>query len=114
VVALDSARVDGLLGLDYVAFSGRPIPPVALARPTKGWPYGVTSTWPRAMPSHLLVDPGDICPHKPPILKFIFEIIRPKILGPTYGFVMWPDFCSADGCTEGAPNGCSPRALSGF
>jgi hypothetical protein len=62
MVAVDSARVDGLLGLESVAFSGRPILPVAIARPTKGWPCGVTGPRPRARPSCLLVDPGDICP----------------------------------------------------
>jgi hypothetical protein len=41
-----------------------------------------------------------------PNLCVDFEIISPKILGPAYGFVIWPDFYSADGC--------SPRALSGF
>jgi hypothetical protein len=59
---MDSARVNGLLGLESIAFSGRPIPPMALARPTKGWPCGITGSWPRVRPSLLLVDPGDICP----------------------------------------------------
>jgi hypothetical protein len=59
---VDSARVDGLFGLESIAFSGRPIPLVALARPTKGWPSGVTGTWPRVRPSRLLVDPEHICP----------------------------------------------------
>lgn len=59
---MDSTRVDRLPGLESVNFSGRPIPPVALARPTKGWPCGVTSLRPRARPFRLLVDPGDICP----------------------------------------------------
>jgi hypothetical protein len=51
VVAVDSARVDGLPGLESVNFSGWPIPPVALARPTKGWPCEVTGPRPRARPS---------------------------------------------------------------
>jgi hypothetical protein len=62
VVSLDSARFDVLLGLESVAFSGRPISPVALAQPTKGWPCEVTGPRPRARPFHLLVDPGDNCP----------------------------------------------------
>jgi hypothetical protein len=33
----------------------------------------------------LLVDPGDICPHKPPIFGLIFEINDPKIPGPACG-----------------------------
>jgi hypothetical protein len=64
VVVVDSARVDGLFGLESIAFSGRPIPLVALARPTKGWPSGVTGTWPRVRPSRLLVDPEHICPQQ--------------------------------------------------
>jgi hypothetical protein len=68
VVSVDSSRVNGLFGLVSVAFSGRPIPPVALARPTKGWPCGVTGPWPRARPSRLLVDPGDIYPPQAPNL----------------------------------------------
>jgi hypothetical protein len=62
VVSVDSVRVDGLFGLESVAFSGRPILLLALARPTKGWPCRVTGLWPHASPSRLLVDPGDICP----------------------------------------------------
>jgi hypothetical protein len=58
--------------------------------------------------------PGDICPPQAPNLWFDFEIISPEILGPAYEFVMWHDFYSIDGCTEVAPIGCSPRALSGF
>jgi hypothetical protein len=62
MVSLDSARFDGLLGLESVAFSGRPIPPIALARPTKGWPCRLTGLRPHARPFRLLVDLGDICP----------------------------------------------------
>jgi hypothetical protein len=62
VVAVDSARVDGLPGLESVTFSGRPIPPVALARPMKGWSCGVTGLKPHERPSRILVDQGDICP----------------------------------------------------
>jgi hypothetical protein len=51
-----------LFRLESVVFSGRPISPVALARPMKRWPCGVTGSWPCARPSRLLVDPGDICP----------------------------------------------------
>jgi hypothetical protein len=61
-VAVDSTRVDELPGPEFVAFSGQPIPPVALARPTKGRPGGVTGLRPRTRPSRLLVDMGDICP----------------------------------------------------
>jgi hypothetical protein len=68
VVALDSARVDGLSGLEFVAFSGRPISPVVVARPTQGWPCGVTGLRPRARPSRLLVDLGDISPPQVPNL----------------------------------------------
>jgi hypothetical protein len=68
MVSLDSARFDGLLGLESVAFSGRPIPPIALAQPTKEWPCGVSGPRPRARPFHLLVDPGDICPPQAPNL----------------------------------------------
>jgi hypothetical protein len=50
MVSLDSARFDELLGLESVAFSGRPIPPIALAWPMKGWPCGVTGPKPRAKP----------------------------------------------------------------
>jgi hypothetical protein len=57
VVAMDSAPVD-----ESAAFSGRPVPPVVLAWPTKGWPCEVTGPRPRARSSCLLVDPGDICP----------------------------------------------------
>jgi hypothetical protein len=67
--SLDSARFDGMHGLESVAFSGRPIPLVALARPVKGWPCGVTGPRPRARPFRLLVDPGDICPPQRPILE---------------------------------------------
>jgi hypothetical protein len=56
------ARADGLTGLKSIAFSGQPIPPVALARPTKGWPCEVTGPRPRARLSCLLVDPEDIVP----------------------------------------------------
>jgi hypothetical protein len=68
VVAVDSAQVDGLPRLESVNFSGRPTPPVALARPTKGWPYEVTGPRPRARPSCLLVDPRDICSPQAPNL----------------------------------------------
>jgi hypothetical protein len=61
-VAADSARADGLPGLESATFSGQPTSPVVLARPTKGWPYEVTGPRPHARPSCLLVDPGDICP----------------------------------------------------
>jgi hypothetical protein len=103
-----------LFGLESFALSGRSIPQVAAARPMKGWPCGVTDPWPRARPSRLLVDPGDICPPQAPNLRVDFEIISPKILGLAYGFIIWHDFCFADGCTFGAPIGCSPRAFSGF
>jgi hypothetical protein len=63
VAVVDSARVDRLFGLEFFAFSGRPIPPIALARPTKGWAYGVTDPWPRTRPSCLLVDPRISVPH---------------------------------------------------
>jgi hypothetical protein len=74
------------LGLSLLPSQVRPIPPVALARPMKGWPCGVTGPRPRARPSHLLVDPGDIYPPQAPNLWDEFEIISPKILGPVYGF----------------------------
>jgi hypothetical protein len=61
MASLDSARFDRLLGLEFVAFLGQPIPPIALARPTKGWPCEVTGPRPRTRPFRLLVDPGDIC-----------------------------------------------------
>jgi hypothetical protein len=66
VVSADSAQANGLLSFESVAFSGRPIPLVALAQPTKGWPCGVTGPRPRVRPSCLLVDPGDICPPQLP------------------------------------------------
>jgi hypothetical protein len=113
-VAADIARVDELPGPESAAFSSRPTPPIVLARPTKGWSCEVTGPRPHARPSCLLVDPGDICPPQAPNLWVDFEIIIPKILGLTHGFVIWHDFCFADGCTVGAPIGCSPRALSGF
>jgi hypothetical protein len=53
---------DGSPGPESASFSGRPIPPVILTRPTKGWPCEVAGPRPRARPSCLLVDPGDICP----------------------------------------------------
>jgi hypothetical protein len=62
VVAVDSARTDGPLELESVAFSGQPIPLAALPWPTKEWPCGLTSPRPRARPSRLLVDLGDIYP----------------------------------------------------
>jgi hypothetical protein len=42
---VDSARADGLPRPES-AFSGRPTPPVVLARPTKGWPCEVTGQRP--------------------------------------------------------------------
>jgi hypothetical protein len=100
------------------------------------------------------MDPGDICPPQAPDLWVHFEIIGPKILGPTCRLclrqemllgqfgendfllsssallhsksVVLPHTCALEvgisfcrtlnfiGCTGGAPNGCSPRALSGF
>jgi hypothetical protein len=65
-VAADSARADGMPGPESAAFSGQPIPPVVLARPMKGRPCKVTGPRPRARPSSLLVDPGDICPPQLP------------------------------------------------
>jgi hypothetical protein len=67
-VATDSARADGLPWPESAAFSGRPTPPVVLARPTKGWSCEVTGPRPRARPSCLLVDSGDICPRQAPNL----------------------------------------------
>jgi hypothetical protein len=61
---VDSTRVDGLLGLESVNFSGQPTPPVALAWPMKGWPCEVTGPRPRARSSFLLVDPGIYVPHR--------------------------------------------------
>jgi hypothetical protein len=109
-----SARFDGPSRLESIDFLHRPIPLVAFARPTKRCPCGVTGPRHGARTFCLLVDPRDICPPQAPNLLVDFEIIEPKILGPVYGFVIWPDFYSAIGCTEGAPIGCSPRALSGF
>jgi hypothetical protein len=60
---VDSTRADRLSGLESVTFCSRPVPLVALARPTKGWPCGVTGLRPHVRPFRLLVDPGDICPH---------------------------------------------------
>jgi hypothetical protein len=105
-VFLDSAWFDGLLGLESVAFSGRPIPPIALARPTKGWPCGVTSPRPRARTFRLLVDPGDIYPPQAPNLWVDFEKISQRLLvrlmGLSYGLIfvlpfgvapeLWVDF----------------------
>jgi hypothetical protein len=68
VVAVDNAQIDGLPRLESVDFQIQPIPPVALARPTKGWPCGVTGPWPRVRPFCLLVDPGDIYPPQAPNL----------------------------------------------
>jgi hypothetical protein len=65
---MDSAQVDGLPGPKSVAILGRPVPPVILARPTKGWPCEVTGPRARARPSCLLVDPGDIYPPQAPKL----------------------------------------------
>jgi hypothetical protein len=48
---VDSAQVDGLPRPESAAFSGRPITPVVLARPTKGKPCEVTGPRPRATPS---------------------------------------------------------------
>jgi hypothetical protein len=110
VVPWGSTRFDGPSGLESIDFSDRPIPLVAFARPTKRWPCGATGPRPGARTFRLLVDPRDICPPQAPILWVDFEIIDRKFLGPAYGFVIWPDFYSA----KGAPNGCSPRALSGF
>jgi hypothetical protein len=64
---VDSARADRLFGLESVALSSRPISLAALVQSTKGWPYGVTGSWPRVRPPRLLVDPGDICPPQPGI-----------------------------------------------
>jgi hypothetical protein len=98
---------------------------------------------PFATSSSLLVDPGDIYPPQAPNLWVACEIIGPKILGPVciFDFKMWMlwqytyqviasellsvSLCFRDqhfvfggwrfiGCTGGAPNGCSPRALSGL
>jgi hypothetical protein len=72
-VSLDSARFDGPLGLESVAFSDRPILPVAFARPTKRWCCGVTGPRPRARTFRLLVDPEISVPHKPPIFELILK-----------------------------------------
>jgi hypothetical protein len=109
-----STRADRLSGLESITFSSRPVPLVALARPTKGWPCGVTSLRPRARPFRLLVDQGDICPPQAPNLWVDFGIISPKILGPVYGFVTWPDFCFADGCTLVHPLGVVPELWVDF
>jgi hypothetical protein len=55
-------KLTDCLGLIFFNFSGQPIPSVPLARPTKGWPCGVTGPSPRARPYCLLVDPRDISP----------------------------------------------------
>jgi hypothetical protein len=67
MVSLDSARFNLLLGLESVAFSGRPIPPIALAPPTKGWTCGVTGLRPRMKP----ITPLVLLP-----LKFEHNIMR--------------------------------------
>jgi hypothetical protein len=113
-ISWGSARFDGPSGLESIDFSDQPIPLGAFARTTKRWPCRVTGPRPGARTFRLLVDPKDICPPQAPNLWVDFEIIGPKILGPAYEFVIWPDFYSAIGCTEGAPIGCSPRDLSGF
>jgi hypothetical protein len=41
--------------------------------PTKGWPCEIMDPESFARPSSLLVDPGDICPHKPPIFELILK-----------------------------------------
>jgi hypothetical protein len=105
-VSCGSTRFDGPSGLKSIASLDRPIPSVVFARPTKRWPCGVIGPRPRSRIFRLLVDPGDICPPQAPNLWVDFEIIGPKILGPAYGFLIWPDFCYAVGC--------SPRALRGF
>jgi hypothetical protein len=73
VVSVDSTRADKLFGLESVALSSRPILLAALVWPMKGWPCGVTGPWPRARPSCLLVDLGDICPPKAPIFELILK-----------------------------------------
>ena len=85
-----------------------------------------------------LVDPGDIYPPQAPDLWVDLEVINPKIQGPKNDFLLfsltliarptkvWFCACALEvgildcktldfiGCTGGAPNGCSPRALSRF
>jgi hypothetical protein len=73
VFAMDSARVHRFLGLESVNFSSWPILQVVLARPTKGWPCELTGPRPRARPSCLLVDPGDICPPQAPVVALAHE-----------------------------------------
>jgi hypothetical protein len=60
-VTWDSARFEGPSGLESIAFSDWPIPPVVFARPTKRWLCGVTGLRPHTRIFRLLVDPGDIC-----------------------------------------------------
>jgi hypothetical protein len=49
---------DELLGPRPVSFPRRPIPPVVLPWPTKGWPCEITGPKPLLRPSCLLVDSG--------------------------------------------------------
>jgi hypothetical protein len=51
----------------------RPILPAVLPWPTKRWPCETIGPKPFARPSSLLVDAGDICPHKPPIFELILK-----------------------------------------
>jgi hypothetical protein len=53
--------------------------------------------------------PRDICPPQAPNIWVDFEIINPKILGPTRRFIMWCGFHSANGCAYVAP-----ELLNGF
>jgi hypothetical protein len=133
----------GSPGLELVQSCVDPLYQTFLPRPTKGWPCKTMGPRPFARSSSLLVDPGDICPPQAPNLWVDFEIIDPKILGLacSFDFKMWMlwqyacqvvaselwsvSLCFRDqhfvfgcwrfiGCTGGAPNGCSPRALSGL
>jgi hypothetical protein len=57
---------DELLGPEPASLSRRPIPPVVLPWPTKGWSCEIIGPKPLVRPSCLLVDLGDICPpHSP-------------------------------------------------
>jgi hypothetical protein len=77
----------------------RSILPAVLPWPMKGRSHETIGPRPFARPSSLPVDPGDICPPQAPNLWVDFELISPKILGPTCGF----DFNFGDRRFEGAP-----------
>jgi hypothetical protein len=69
-VSWSSEQFDGPPGLESIDFSDRFIPLVTFARPTKGWPCGVTGPRPHARIFRLLVDPGDICPPHSPTSRY--------------------------------------------